>query len=234
MEKTLTSRLLNETREIFDKYIKEESGIFVEDELLGMMRIAWQEKISPAKPIKRILKKSRCRNREEINLLVAAASNLWNSLLDFFEASANMNDKQLTRRLKEIYVSMEKSRGEEMRDIVKNEMLGAYQDFQKIYRVRPITKDYEADLNYFISRFDHYFTQPFSKLLITVAYFPFIEDQMAGREGDEIFDTYFRFVYGLEKIRKIRYHVRQLQGRKGKNEPCPCGSGLKYKNCCMI
>lgn len=232
MENTLTVKILNATREVFKKYIKEESGITVEDELLRMMCVVWQEKVSPTKSMKRILRKSRCRNAEEINELLAASSNLWNSLLNFLETSGNLNNKQLTRQLKDIYRSMEKSRGTEMREVVKNEMLEAYQDFRKIYKVRPITKDYETDLNYFSSRFDHYFTQPYSEMLMTVAYFPFIEEHMEDRGGDEIFDTYFRFVYGLEKIRKIRYAVRQLKGRKGKNEPCPCGSGLNYKDCC--
>lgn len=33
-------------------------------------------------------------------------------------------------------------------------------------------------------------------------------------------DKYYRD-YPLEKIKKIR-----------RNEPCPCGSGLKFKKCC--
>lgn len=32
---------------------------------------------------------------------------------------------------------------------------------------------------------------------------------------------------------KLRVQTRVREGRKiGRNEPCPCGSGKKYKNCC--
>ena len=32
--------------------------------------------------------------------------------------------------------------------------------------------------------------------------------------------------------RKARQMVREYP-RTGRNEPCPCGSGKKYKNCCL-
>jgi preprotein translocase subunit SecA len=27
--------------------------------------------------------------------------------------------------------------------------------------------------------------------------------------------------------------IRNIQNRVGRNDPCPCGSGKKYKNCCL-
>ncbi|MFN7843104.1 MAG: SEC-C metal-binding domain-containing protein [Pirellula sp.] len=27
--------------------------------------------------------------------------------------------------------------------------------------------------------------------------------------------------------------IRNRGSRVGRNDPCPCGSGKKYKNCCM-
>lgn len=35
-----------------------------------------------------------------------------------------------------------------------------------------------------------------------------------------------------EMLRKTRPVIREY-GKIGRNEPCPCGSGKKYKNCCM-
>lgn len=30
-------------------------------------------------------------------------------------------------------------------------------------------------------------------------------------------------------------NARQLRtGKVGRNDPCPCGSGLKFKKCCMV
>ena len=31
----------------------------------------------------------------------------------------------------------------------------------------------------------------------------------------------------------LRPPVLQASGRVGRNEPCPCGSGKKFKKCCM-
>ena len=28
--------------------------------------------------------------------------------------------------------------------------------------------------------------------------------------------------------------LQQVRGRVGRNEPCPCGSGRKFKKCCLI
>ena len=33
--------------------------------------------------------------------------------------------------------------------------------------------------------------------------------------------------------RKTRTVIRTYNHKVGRNEPCPCGSGKKFKNCCM-
>lgn len=33
--------------------------------------------------------------------------------------------------------------------------------------------------------------------------------------------------------RKIRTIIREYDKKVGRNDPCPCGSGKKYKNCCL-
>lgn len=33
--------------------------------------------------------------------------------------------------------------------------------------------------------------------------------------------------------RKPRTIIREFNKKIGRNEPCPCGSGKKYKNCCL-
>lgn len=35
-----------------------------------------------------------------------------------------------------------------------------------------------------------------------------------------------------ERYRKTRTVIREYD-KVGRNEPCPCGSGKKYKNCCL-
>jgi preprotein translocase subunit SecA len=39
-------------------------------------------------------------------------------------------------------------------------------------------------------------------------------------------------IAGTEGGRKIE-PIRNREEKIGRNEPCPCGSGKKYKNCCM-
>ena len=33
--------------------------------------------------------------------------------------------------------------------------------------------------------------------------------------------------------RKTRTIIREYDKKVGRNDPCPCGSGKKYKNCCL-
>ena len=39
-------------------------------------------------------------------------------------------------------------------------------------------------------------------------------------------------IAGTEADQKIE-PIRNLEPRVGRNDPCPCGSGKKYKQCCM-
>jgi preprotein translocase subunit SecA len=39
-------------------------------------------------------------------------------------------------------------------------------------------------------------------------------------------------IAGTETAQKIE-PIRNLEPRVGRNDPCPCGSGKKYKQCCM-
>ncbi len=50
-------------------------------------------------------------------------------------------------------------------------------------------------------------------------------------EWDAIFDEDTRKELYLEEKKS---HTLRREGKKiGRNDPCPCGSGKKYKNCCM-
>ncbi|MFV9631495.1 MAG: SEC-C metal-binding domain-containing protein [Methanosarcinales archaeon] len=31
-----------------------------------------------------------------------------------------------------------------------------------------------------------------------------------------------------------KIHTKKTETKIGRNDPCPCGSGKKYKKCCMI
>jgi preprotein translocase subunit SecA len=39
-------------------------------------------------------------------------------------------------------------------------------------------------------------------------------------------------IEGMQGDKKIE-PIRNKQERVGRNDPCPCGSGKKFKNCCM-
>jgi preprotein translocase subunit SecA len=39
-------------------------------------------------------------------------------------------------------------------------------------------------------------------------------------------------IAGTETAQKLE-PIRNLEPRVGRNDPCPCGSGKKYKQCCM-
>lgn len=38
----------------------------------------------------------------------------------------------------------------------------------------------------------------------------------------------------LKCLRKTMFHtLKRIKPKIGRNEPCPCGSGKKYKKCCL-
>jgi len=39
---------------------------------------------------------------------------------------------------------------------------------------------------------------------------------------------------GRQSARKIKKPQKREEPKVGRNEPCPCGSGKKYKKCCAI
>jgi uncharacterized protein YecA (UPF0149 family) len=40
-------------------------------------------------------------------------------------------------------------------------------------------------------------------------------------------------VQGFGRIPRSRGPVRRAGPKIGRNDPCPCGSGLKFKRCCL-
>ncbi|MEN9429798.1 MAG: motif, partial [Pseudomonadota bacterium] len=34
-------------------------------------------------------------------------------------------------------------------------------------------------------------------------------------------------------LRRLAEELAKLYARTGRNDPCPCGSGQKFKRCCM-
>jgi len=51
-------------------------------------------------------------------------------------------------------------------------------------------------------------------------------------------DCIFRIAQGLKEAREVAYFRTTAMANKrkkiGRNNPCPCGSGKKYKNCCYL
>jgi len=53
-----------------------------------------------------------------------------------------------------------------------------------------------------------------------------------GFEG-QIWQHEINHLNGVEEVVVDRYHPEPIPVKYGRNEPCPCGSGLKYKKCCL-
>ena len=58
-----------------------------------------------------------------------------------------------------------------------------------------------------------------------------------GATGAGYDDGYYPLSDGHETLERRRMYTRSMTartiGRPGRNEPCPCGSGRKYKQCCL-
>ena len=53
-------------------------------------------------------------------------------------------------------------------------------------------------------------------------------DEDLDYDDDDEDDEDFEEDYENSSVRKFRY----VKSKVGRNDPCPCGSGKKYKNCC--
>jgi len=72
---------------------------------------------------------------------------------------------------------------------------------------------------------------------IKVDYFDLLgnhhEDEMVKGFPAQIWQHEVNHLNGIEEDVRI-YHKEEPLIEVGRNEPCPCGSGLKYKKCCLI
>ena len=57
------------------------------------------------------------------------------------------------------------------------------------------------------------------------------EDLRAAQDATNAAVTGSAGKFDISKFRKTRPWVRDT--KIGRNDPCPCGSGKKYKNCCL-
>jgi len=56
----------------------------------------------------------------------------------------------------------------------------------------------------------------------------------AGSTATEIANQQREAVEGSEQAGKVKVEpIRHHGQRVGRNDPCPCNSGKKFKNCCM-
>jgi preprotein translocase subunit SecA len=59
-----------------------------------------------------------------------------------------------------------------------------------------------------------------------------IHEEAGGAAADEIAQQQQAAIDGTQVDHK-REPIRNRDPRVGRNDPCPCGSGKKYKSCCM-
>jgi SEC-C motif-containing protein len=73
-----------------------------------------------------------------------------------------------------------------------------------------------------------------------------LESDESENRATVVFKAYYREGDGAVRVHHEKSTFRRLDGRwyydegtlyeaeVGRNEPCPCGSGKKYKKCCMV
>jgi len=58
-------------------------------------------------------------------------------------------------------------------------------------------------------------------------------DKMAKDNPEEFEDLGIDFAEEEEDAYEVQEPARRDENKVGRNDPCPCGSGKKYKKCCL-
>ncbi|MBE7439997.1 MAG: SEC-C domain-containing protein [Spirochaetales bacterium] len=83
-------------------------------------------------------------------------------------------------------------------------------------------------------RVDQFFEKPFSETIFALIQFLAMEEEgeVVGASGLDVFVRIYDFSIAMNVARKVRFNIRRTLGNSQRNAPCPCGSGMKYKQCC--
>lgn len=70
-----------------------------------------------------------------------------------------------------------------------------------------------------------YCFQPIAEPLESISHLPSFQGDEGLEEDDDLEAAH-------EAVREPISTIRHTEARVGRNDPCPCGSGKKYKKCC--
>lgn len=235
----------------FEKLLKELSGgkMKVFDEIIEMIISLLKTEVTANQDelMQRVTKNIKFDSMEGIQQFLNSYFNLQNTIIREFESfddieSDSQFDKEILSFTKSILQTIPKK---ELHVALPEAMIKVYGTVLDTYNI-----DFSEDMDRTTKSIENTFGDEDLAVLFfsTSAIIGILkeETQMSFEETVKLSGPFFIFCMAMNDIRKNNYlkskEHKELYGEPanainynvGRNDPCPCGSGKKYKKCCLI
>jgi len=235
----------------FENQLKELSGgrIKVFDEITEMIINLLKVEVSANHDelMKRVTKNIEFNSIEKVQEFLSGYFNIQNEIIKEFDSFNEIEndkeyDKKIYRFTKDILETIPKK---ELHVVLPEAMIKVYGTVLDTYNI-----DFSADMEKTTKSIEDTFNDKDLAVLFfstsTIIGILKEEDNISLEETIKLSSPFFIFCMAMNDIRKKNYikskeyektygePANKINYNVGRNEPCPCGSGKKYKKCCLI
>lgn len=196
----------------------------------------WQDDIaSPNDRLKEIFQLFPPEDMEDANQALSVYMRYWNSISSFVSEIPAFAGEDQNERVNSLIQAMKKSLGPE--NFAATVMDHTEMSLEQLYdhlRIPADAADREERLQ---ARLDHFFHgQCFSKEIMELHNLikKDHDEELPVAEAEITCRKLILFSIRMDEIRKKKMMIRQSMGKSVMKQPCPCGSGLKYRQCCFL
>ncbi len=207
-----------------------------DEEFFPILLTLWQERaVSPGARLQTLFERKPPKDLPAVQAAGQAYMAFWNSVTELLHAAEQWNGDQRKEHLRSLADEIQREHGEKQYlTWVTDSMMAIMEASLDQLRIPVAAPDWIQQLR---TRVDHYAPE----LKLAVNLLALIAASMYASDGrDSGLDNgarlilLFEVTLGLNAMRKKKQQVRQQWGDTRLKEPCLCGSGLKYRQCCYI
>lgn len=179
---------------------------------------------------------------DEANIFIKKYTEFINSITDFIiqlENSEDENDEELISELYYTFLNINNDDIEKIAPIILSNAGEIIHVILDKYNISLTGDDYEVEQFELEikNKIGEKYSFLFVALLILIERFDMEPEDNEGKLP-LLFSLTVIFVVNMDLLRKEEFKIinslRERTKNTGRNDPCPCGSGLKFKKCCLL